>query len=219
MITIKNLSFKYKEINVLSDIAFTLQSKEKTAILGANGAGKSTLLNILAGLLPPTAGELEGVPKKTGLIFQNPDDQLFMPTVADDIRFGLINAGLDEEEIERRLTHVLEQFRLTKLRDALCRELSGGEKKRAALAGILALSPDLLLLDEPSSQLDPRGKRELAEQLALLPQTMLIATHDLRLAEQVCQNAVILNNGKIAAIGPVFKIMENDSLLYQCGLK
>ena len=142
-----------------------------------------------------------------------------MPTVADDIRFGLINAGLNAEEIETEMTAVLKQFRISHLKDVPCRELSGGEKKRAALAGVLALHPDILLLDEPTSQLDPRGKREFAEILNSLPQTCIIATHDLFLAQKICQNAVILDQGAIAAAGAVNTIINNDELLLRCGLK
>ncbi len=220
MITLRGICLTYPTgRKALSDISLTLQSGAKTALLGANGAGKSTLLAVLAGLIRPDAGKVAGLTGRTGFIFQNADDQLFMPTVADDIRFGLINAGLNAAEIEAEITAVLKQFRISHLKDVPCRELSGGEKKRAALAGVLALHPDILLLDEPTSQLDPRGKREFAEILNSLPQTCIIATHDLFLAQKICQNAVILDQGAIAAAGSVNTIINNDELLLRCGLK
>lgn len=220
MITLQGICLTYPTgRKALSDISLTLQSGAKTALLGANGAGKSTLLAVLAGLIRPDTGNIAGLTGRTGFIFQNADDQLFMPTVVDDIRFGLINAGLNAEEIETEMTAVLKQFRISHLKDVPCRELSGGEKKRAALAGVLALHPDILLLDEPTSQLDPRGKREFAEILNSLPQTCIIATHDLFLAQKICQNAVILDQGAIAAAGAVNTIINNDELLLRCGLK
>ena len=219
MITVNNLDVQFGKRILFQDVNMKFTPGNCYGVIGANGAGKSTLLAVLAGLIRPDTGNIAGLTGRTGFIFQNADDQLFMPTVADDIRFGLINAGLNAEEIETEMTAVLKQFRISHLKDVPCRELSGGEKKRAALAGVLALHPDILLLDEPTSQLDPRGKREFAEILNSLPQTCIIATHDLFLAQKICQNAVILDQGAIAAAGAVNTIINNDELLLRCGLK
>lgn len=220
MITLQGICLTYPTgRKALSDVTLTLRPGVKTALLGANGAGKSTLLAVLAGLIRPDSGNISGLTGRTGFVFQNPDDQLFMPTVADDIRFGLINAGLNEPEIESETAAVLKQFRIAHLKDVPCRELSGGEKKRAVLAGVLALKPDILLLDEPTGQLDPRGKREFAEILNSLPQTCIVATHDLILARKICRDAVVLDRGAVAAAGSADAIINNDDLLLRCGLK
>ncbi len=220
MITLQHISLTYPTgRKALSDISLTLQSGVKTALLGVNGAGKSSLLNILAGIIRPDQGELTGLTGRTGFIFQNPDDQLFMPTVGDDIRFGLINAGLNKEQIEEKLLKILKRFRISDLKDVPCRELSGGEKKRVALAGVLVLDPDILLLDEPTGQLDPRGKRELTDILNSLSQTCVIATHDLNVAQKICQQAVILDHGTIAAVDHIDAIANDESLLLHYGLK
>lgn len=221
MITLQRICLTYPTgRKALSDVSLTLQSGAKTALLGANGAGKSTLLSVLAGLIRPDSGEISGLTGRTaGFVFQNADDQLFMPTVADDIRFGLINAGLNEAETDAETTAVLKQFQILHLKDVPCRELSGGEKKRAALAGVLASRPDILLLDEPTGQLDPRGKREFTGILNALPQTVVIATHDLFLAQKICRNAIVLDHGSIAASDTVESVLNNDELLSRCGLK
>ena len=220
MITLQSISLRYSDgRQALSDISLTLQTGIKTALLGANGAGKSTLLNVIAGLQSFNGGTISGLKGKIGFLFQNSDDQLFMPTVWEDIRFGLIQNGLSTNEADIRATSLLKRFNIFHLKDLPCRKLSGGEKKRVALAGVLAIDPDILLLDEPTEQLDPRSKRKLIEFINTLSQTGVIATHDLNLAQKTCQQAVILDQGKVAAQGTTEDIMNNDDLLWRYGLK
>lgn len=220
MITLQSISLSYPDgRQALSDISLTFQSGIKTALLGVNGAGKSTLLNVMAGLQSPNCGTISGLKGKIGFLFQNSDDQLFMPTVWEDIRFGFMQTGMSSSEADIRANSLLKRFNIFHLKDVPCRKLSGGEKKRVALAGVLAVDPDILLLDEPSEQLDPRSRRKLIEFLNTLSQTGILATHDLILAQKICQQAVILDQGKVVAKGATADIMNNDDLLWRYGLK
>lgn len=220
MITLQSISLSYSDgRQALCDISLTLQTGVKTALLGANGAGKSTLLNVIAGLQSPDGGTISGLKGKIGFLFQNSDDQLFMPTVWEDIRFGLMQTGLNASQADIRAASLLKRFDMFRLKDVPCRKLSGGEKKRVALAGVLATDPDILLLDEPTGQLDPRSRRKLIEFLNTLSQTGVIATHDLNLAQKTCQQAVVLDQGKVVAKGSIDDIINNDDLLWRYGLK
>jgi cobalt/nickel transport system ATP-binding protein len=214
-----NVEVHYRGDNtiVLHDISFVLHEGEKTALVGANGAGKSTLLLALAGVLPYT-GTIDTMGKKPGLVMQNPDDQLFMPTVAEDLAFGPRNFAMPETEIAVRMEKTLDALGITHLRDRLTSRLSGGEKRRAALAGILMMESPLLLLDEPSSFLDPRGRRQLLELLRARDEAMLIATHDLDFARSLCDRVILLCDGKIRADGEAAKILDDAALLDHCGL-
>jgi cobalt/nickel transport system ATP-binding protein len=153
-----------------------------------------------------------------GLVFQNPDDQFFMPTVEDDIAFGPRNYGMDEAELKIKMDSILEKLNISRLKERSAHHLSGGEKRLAGLAGILIMEPSLLLMDEPSSFLDPRSRRNLISVLKELPQTLLIATHDLDLAKNLCSRAILLKEGKISADGEVQKILDDSALLEECGL-
>jgi cobalt/nickel transport system ATP-binding protein len=221
VIQAKSLSVKYNRKDtdaVLDSISFSVRAGERIALIGANGAGKSTLLSSLIGILPPAAGELKvcGMPlhkdtlgevrRRAALVFQNPEDQLFMPTVEEDIAFGPRNYGLAEETIQVRMTAVLEELGISHLKNRFSHKLSGGEKRLAALAGVLVMAPSLLLLDEPASFLDPRARRGLIRILAGLSHTMVIATHDLDLALKLCPRVILLNHGKISADGPAAEI-------------
>lgn len=220
MITLQSISLSYPDRRqALSDVSLTFQSGIKTALLGANGAGKSTLLNVIAGLQSSNGGTISGLKGKIGFLFQNSDDQLFMPTVWEDIRFGLMQTGMSASEADIRTNSLLKRFNIFHLKDIPCRKLSGGEKKLVALAGVLSTNPDILLLDEPTEQLDPRSRRKLIEFLNTLSQTGIIATHDLTLAQKTCQQAVIMDHGKIVAQRSIDDIMNNDDLLWQYGLK
>jgi cobalt/nickel transport system ATP-binding protein len=197
---------------------------ERVALLGPNGAGKTTLMLHLNGLLRGTGAlEVTGIEvgerslrelrARVGLVFQDPDDQLFMPTVGEDVAFGPLNAGLDAEETEQR---VLEALRAVRMDDAAGRaphQLSMGERRRVAIATVLAGRPRLLVLDEPSANLDPRARRELLEVLELLETTMLVATHDLPLAAELCERAVILAHGEIVADGPTDAVLADAERL------
>jgi cobalt/nickel transport system ATP-binding protein len=214
----------------LEEVSFVLGEGERVALLGANGAGKSTLLLALVGVLEAASGEialdgsvvkkesLRELRQKIGMVFQNPDDQLFMPTVYEDAAFGPRNCGVPEEQLKERVNEVLRQLGISHLKNRMTHRLSGGEKRLAALAGILAMEPSILLMDEPFSFLDPRAQRRLLEILKALPQTMLIATHDLNMAKQLCRRAILLKEGRLLGDGPIEEVLANSALLERCGL-
>jgi cobalt/nickel transport system ATP-binding protein len=233
LIQAANLTVRYNvkdEKPALGGLNFSVNPGERIALMGANGAGKSTLLLSLSGVLLPGQGELsvDGIPvqkdrlgelrRRVGLLFQNPDDQLFMPTVEEDICFGPRSYGLDEEQIAARLAAVLENLGIGRLKNRLAHHLSGGEKRLAALAGILIMEPSLLLFDEPLSFLDPAARRNLIRILKELPQTMLIATHDPDLALALCGRVIILKEGGICADGPAADLLAGQAQLEQWGL-
>jgi cobalt/nickel transport system ATP-binding protein len=213
----------------LVSVSLAVGRGERVALIGANGAGKSTLLLLLAGVLSAAAGEVrvEGVVsskatlrdlrRKVGLVFQNPDDQLFCPTVGADVAFGPGNMRLGRDEIARRVTDALAAVGLAGFGDRAPFHLSVGEKKRAALATVLAMQPPVIALDEPSAGLDPRGRRELLALLNTLPQTMLVATHDLDFAAQLCPRAVLLSRGRVEADGAA-AILRDHALLERHGM-
>ena len=232
MIRAEHLSVIYPDGHkALDDITFSIEDGKKTALIGANGAGKSTLLMTIAGIVPVSSGTVtvngvdlskETLAKRRemiGFVFQNPDDQLFMSKVSDDIAFGPRNAGVSEDEIDRRMTRVLEELGIPHLRNRITDKLSGGEKRRVAVATVLVMDPDILIFDEPSSYLDPRSRRLLIKELSQADRTHFIATHDLDLALDVCENAIILQNGKIMAQGPASSLLGDRALLEKCGLE
>ncbi|MDO4551334.1 MAG: energy-coupling factor ABC transporter ATP-binding protein [Planctomycetia bacterium] len=200
------------------------------AVLGANGAGKSTLLESILGLVPFTCGrvvvdEMEVAPKnfhfirqKIGMVFQNSDNQLFSQTVREDVAFGPTNLHLGQEEVEERTEKALQQLGITHLARREVTRLSGGEKRLAAVAGVLAMRPEGILMDEPTSMLDPRACRELAGHLNGMSGLKIIATHDLSFVRRVCRRCVILHDGKIFAEGTTDDILERHDLLWECGL-
>jgi cobalt/nickel transport system ATP-binding protein len=227
------LTVKYnakEKAQALGNVSFSVEAGERVALIGANGAGKSTLLLSLIGILPPVEGELRlcGMPvrkdtlweirRRAALLFQNPDDQLFMPALADDIAFGPQNYGLEEADVSSRMNAVLEKLGISHLKNRLSHKLSGGEKRLAALAGVLVMEPSLLLLDEPSSFLDPRSRRNLIKILDGLTQTMVIATHDLDLALALCRRVILLKQGRISADGAAPEILGDKALLERNGL-
>ncbi len=214
----------------LNGLSFSCAEGERVAVLGANGAGKTTLMLALAGLVPLTAGWVEvgdaRLEKKTlplirqrlGFVFQNPESQLFCATVYDDLAFGLRNRGIGEVEIAARLAPLIASFRLEKVARRASQHLSAGEKRRAALAAVLACEPKTLLLDEPSSLLDPPGRRALIALLQSLPVGQWIATHDFELARALCSRAILLRNGTLAAAGDTETLLADAALLRQVGL-
>jgi cobalt/nickel transport system ATP-binding protein len=217
-------------VAALCDASFVIAAGERVAVLGANGAGKTTLLLAAVGVIQLADGELEvcGIPvkkatlldvrQKAGLVFQNPDDQLFMPTVYEDIAFGPRNYGVSEADIKAQVRRVLAKLNITHLENRLTGTLSGGEKRLAALAGVLVMEPSVLLLDEPTSFLDPRARRNLTGILSELPQTLVIATHDLTLAEDVCDRVILLKEGAVFADAPTADILHDAALLEEAGL-
>lgn len=214
----------------LKGVWLTIWEGERFALLGPNGAGKSTFLLLLNGLLLPTGGRLlvMGVEVKkenrkrlreiVGLVFQDPEDQLFMPTVLEDVAFGPLNMGLSREEAEVRAKEALSMVGLEGLEERHPHHLSAGEKRRAALASVLSMNPKILALDEPTANLDVRGIKALMEALRKFEGTVIVATHDVEFARRVCQKAAILESGKVVAQGPMEEIALNKGLLRDCGL-
>lgn len=215
-IDFKNVHYRYPNGHeALRGVTFRVTHGEKVALLGLNGAGKSTLMLHVNGLLLPTEGEVNvgGIPvtKKTaprvrqevGMLFQDPDDQLFMPTVGEDVAFGPANMRLERDEIERRVTEALAGMDVLDLRDHAPYQLSGGQKKRVALATVLSMEPSILVMDEPTSGLDLRAANKVAEIVSGFGHTCLIATHDLGLAAQLCRRALVIDAGRIVFDGPV----------------
>lgn len=227
-----DLHYSYPDGTVgLAGVSFRITHGESVALVGANGAGKSTLLLHLNGCLLPTKGSVQvgdlPITKKTcaavrrsvGMVFQDSDDQLFMPTVFEDVAFGPMNLGLSAEEVEPVVVQALRRVDALHLKDRPPYRLSAGEKRRAAIATVLAMSPDILVMDEPSSNLDPKSRRELIELLKTFEHTKIIATHDLDLAIQLCLRTIVLSQGKIVADGLTMNIFSDDDLLAQSRLE
>ena len=214
----------------LAGLTFALRAGERTAVVGANGAGKSTLLLHTDGLLLPTAGRvfvadipvikpnLPAIRQRVGYLFQQPDDQLFLPTVRDDVAFGPANMGLGAAEIERRVDEALAAVGAAELADRMPARLSVGQKKRVAIATLLAMRPSLLVMDEPTASLDPRARRQLLELLAALPHTALIATHDPGLVRTLCTRVLVLHRGRLLADGAPARILGDRALLREAEL-
>jgi len=230
IVTIKDLSFGYPDgRQALNDVSLTIYRGESVALVGPNGAGKSTLILHLNGVLrsngsirllgkPIDDKNLKWIRSKVGLVFQNPDDQLFSPTVFDDVAFGPINMGYSDEEVRQSVNHALEMVGMEGFEKRSPHHLSIGEKKRVAIATVLSMSPEILVIDEPSSNLDPRGKWDLIEVLKSLPVTRVIVSHDLELVEALCQRTVILDRGQVAADGLTKDILANKKMLSKHGL-
>ena len=212
MLTVKDLIVEYPDgTRAVDGVCFSLDAGESVALIGANGAGKTSLLLALVGVLPAAAGEvylgdtlldkknLREIRSRIGLVFQNPDDQLFMPNIFEDIAFGPRNFGCDEEETGKRVDSALSGLGIRHLSGKSPLKLSGGEKRLAAVATVLAMQPDYLLFDEPSAFLDPRARRNLVKIVSELPQGKIIATHDLAFAAETCSRVLLLQNGKLAA--------------------
>ncbi len=233
MIEIERLSFSYPDgRRALSDISLRVEAGERVALVGPNGAGKSTLLLHLNGILRPVDGviRVDGLPltertvgqirAMVGLVFQNPDDQLFSPRVFEDVAFGPLHMGLPEDEVRARVERALAAVDMSAYADRTSYHLSLGEKKRIALATVLSMNPRVLALDEPSSGLDPRARRSLIRLLqGLNGQTLLIASHDMRLVRELCPRMVILDGGTIVADGPTESLITDSALLEQHGLE
>jgi cobalt/nickel transport system ATP-binding protein len=231
-VEVDGLDYVYPDgTQALRDVSFRIGTGRAVALIGGNGAGKSTLLLHLCGALLPTRGvvRLAGMPitrgtvararQMAGLVFQDPDDQLFMPTVAEDVAFGPMNAGLPPEAVERRVTAALDRVGLAHLRERPPYRLSAGEKRGAAIATVLAMAPAVLVMDEPSTHLDPRGRRRLIELLRALPQTRIIATHDLDLVLETCDEALLLSDGRRVAHGPAATLLADEPLMLAHGLE
>jgi cobalt/nickel transport system ATP-binding protein len=225
MVEISNLSYSYDDGTVaLDDVNLSIETGESVAILGPNGAGKSTILKIIAGLLFPFNGvvRLAGSELKyqnadqlrngIGILFQDPDDQIFMPRVWDDIAFGPINLGLDEHEVRKRVKEALALTDLMGYEDRSPHHLSYGEKKRVAIAGIIAMKPRLLLLDEFTANLDPKGRGEIMDVIKRLKTTVILVTHNINTALKMADRIIVLNK-KVIGSGTPSEIFSNENLL------
>ncbi|MBR1417363.1 MAG: ABC transporter ATP-binding protein [Synergistaceae bacterium] len=233
MLKIKNLYYSYPDGHAaLNGVNLELKRGERLALVGANGSGKSTLLLHIAGALAAQRGEIilnnklinanniNLLREAAGLIFQEPDDQLFMPSVLEDLCFGLIANNIDAKVAKSRAVEMLNNLNIAHLAERPPHKLSGGEKRMAALAGILVMNPEILILDEPSAALDPKARRTVINTLNnLTHQAILLATHDLDMALDVCERAIILNNGQVAASGKLPELLQDESLLIQNGLE
>lgn len=231
-VEVENLSFHYPDGNqALKGISLSIGSNEKVALVGPNGAGKSTFMLHLNGLLPTQQGSIRvgGLPVGNdnlgrirawvGLVFQNPDDQLFNPKVIDDVAFGPLHMGLAEGEVLRRSRAALEAVGMAGFEDRISHHLSIGQKKRIAIATVLSMGPQILVLDEPTAGLDPRARRSLIGLLDEMECTMLVATHDLYMVEEIFRRTIILDDGQVVADGPTKDIMRNEALLRAHGLE
>ncbi len=231
-IRILDLNYQYSDGTLALDgISLEAGQGETLAVVGASGAGKSTLLMHLNGTLVPQQGEisirgtkiekksLNQIRETVGMVFQNPDDQLFMPTVREDVAFGPGNMGLDQVEIEKRVEESLHLVGAWRLRDKAPYHLSEGEKRSVAIAGILAMKPDIMVMDEPGTGLDPMSRRNLIRLLGKMTCTTVIATHDLDMALDVCSKCLVLHQGRIAAFGNTPDILADSELLAGCMLE
>jgi len=226
IVEVKDLHYTYPDnTRALQGVSFRIEHGGAVGIVGANGAGKSTLLQHLNGYLVPAQGAVRigdypltketvrQVRRTVGMVFQDPDDQLFMPTVYEDVAFGPLNLGLPTAEIETRVEHALETVGAAHLRDRPPYRLSGGEKRVVAIACVLSMSPDILVLDEPTSNLDPRARRQLIALLKSFHHTKIVATHDLDLVLDLCSRVIVIHEGKIKADGSVLDIFGDETLL------
>jgi cobalt/nickel transport system ATP-binding protein len=225
LIEVRGLSYTYPDGHeALHDISLLIHRGEKIGIVGGNGAGKSTLLlhfnGILSGAggiiifgMAPDHANIREIRRRVGVVFQNPDDQLFSPTVYDDVAFGPRNLGLSEEEVALRVGESLDAVGLAGFEERSAFHLSFGEKKRAAIATVLAMGPDIIALDEPTSNLDPKGKREMSEFLEKLGGTQIIVTHNLELVRKHCDRAVVMREGRIVADGSPSDIFTDAEFL------
>ena len=235
-VEVRDLSYRYppKGRLALAGVSFTVAEDECIAILGPNGAGKSTLMLHLNGLLPEQppqepsiwvggqpliAKNLDAIRQRVGLLFQDPDDQLISATVFEDVAFGPQQLGVDGAILRSLVSHCLGQVGLEGFEDRAPHRLSHGEKRRVCLAGVLACKPTVLVLDEPTSDLDPRGRREFKALLQGLPGAKIIATHDLELVVDLCSRVIILDEGKLVAQGSTVALLSNEALMLEHGLE
>ncbi|MBE0417757.1 MAG: ABC transporter ATP-binding protein [Coriobacteriia bacterium] len=231
-IDVDGVHYRYPDgTAALEGVSFSVGHGESIALVGANGAGKSTLLMHLMGFLVPTQGSvrvgevpvtkstLRDIRRTVGMVFQDPDDQLFMPSVAEDVGFGPMNLGLPAEEVLARVDDALSRVGALHLKERQPYRLSAGEKRAAAIATVLAMCPSALVMDEPSSNLDPRARRRLIDLLATFDHTKIIATHDLDLALELCERTIVMSAGTITADGPTIEVFADDGLLDRSGLE
>ena len=229
---VNDITFAYPDGHkAIGGLSFAIEPGESVGLVGANGAGKSTLLLLLLGILQPQSGHVEVLGQKLdkrtvktlrqrmGLVFQDSDDQLFCATVGEDVAFGPCNAGLDATAVEAAVSSALDVTGITALRERAPYKLSGGEKRLAAITSVLSMNPSVLIMDEPSSSLDPRARRNLIGLLRRLPQTKLVTSHDLDLVWDTCSRVLVLQEGKIVADGPAKVVLSDEALMQAAGLE
>jgi len=229
---LRQVSYQYPDgTAALTDVSVLIRHEQRVALLGPNGAGKSTLIGHLNGIIetqvgtvlvedvPLTDATLSVVRQRVGVVFQDPDNMLFMTSIADDIAFGPRNLGLHESQVHDRVTRAIAAVGLTGLENKPGMHLSFGQKKRAALAAVLAMEPAVLVLDEPTSNLDPRGRREMLELVRSLDVTLLVATHDLEAAWELCGRALVIDEGRLVADGDAHDILRDRDLMLSHGLE
>lgn len=231
IVRIRDLEYIYPDgTRALCGIDLDILQGEAVGLIGPNGAGKSTLLLHLNGILPGHSKveimgleindkNLNFIRSKVGLVFQNPEDQLFMPTVFDDVAFGPINLDLKQEEVRNRVKKALEDVGMLDLASRVTHHLSFGEKKRISMATVLSMNPEILVLDEPSTNLDPKSRKDLIDRLKKFNQAKIIAGHDLELILDICHRVIVLDKGKIVAQGDTKEILSNKSLMESPGLE
>ncbi len=232
ILEVNDLHYTYPDGTIgLKGVSFRITHGESVALVGENGAGKSTLLLHLNGYFSPRRGtvrigdslinkdNLNAVRRTVGMVFQNPDDQLFMPTVFDDVAFGPLNLGLSPDEVERKVSEALKTVGVGHLKKRPPYKLSQGEKRLVSIATVLAMSPDILVMDEPTSSLDPRSRRRLIELLKTFRHSKIIATHDLDMAMDLCERVIVIHQGKAVADGPTQMIFQDEALLHNSGLE
>lgn len=231
MLEIKKLNYSYPDgKKALKDINIKIDDNETIGIVGANGAGKSTLIKTIVGIFLTDQGEiivdgekvtkktLNSIRKKVGVVFQNPDDQLFMNKVYDDIAFGPRNYKLTEEKVKEKVERVMKELNIENLKDRSPNNLSGGEKRKVAIATVLSMEPSIILFDEQTSFLDPKGKRILIETLKGINTTKIIATHDLDMVKDNCKRVIVLKEGQVVADGKPKEILNNIEFMEKCEL-
>lgn len=225
MIEVKDLTFEYEKGKpVLDHISFTIHDGESVGLIGANGAGKSTLMKLMLGLLDSNGSikcddlaviseNLPSVRKNLGFVLQNSDNQMFMPTVLDDIMFGLLNQSVSRKEAEKKADEVLKLLNIEYLKNRYNHRISGGEKRMAAIAAVLAMSPKALLMDEPTSALDPQNRRMIINTINSLKETKIITSHDLDMILDTCERVILLSDGKIVKDAGAEEILYDRELL------
>ncbi len=230
-IEIERLTYTYPDGHAaLHDVSLHIEPCEKVALVGPNGAGKSTLMLHLNGILtgvgalrvaglPVTQSNLAQIRSRVGLVFQNPDDQLFSPTVYDDVAFGPIYQGFSHIEVRQKVEEALKRVNMGEYAGRVSHHLSVGEKKRIAIATVLSMNPEVLVLDEPTAGLDPRARRSLIHLLDHLDITMLVSTHDMRMVQEIFPRMVIMDEGRIVADGSTGQLLANEALLNAHGLE
>ena len=226
VLDLRSVAFAYPDGHqALFGVDLQVQRGERVAVLGPNGAGKTTLVLHLNGILQPGAGtvtvsglpvvrdNLQEIRRRVGIVFQDPDDQLFMGSVRDDVAFGPRNLGVRGAELDRRVMAALDMVGMADFADRPPHHLSFGQRRRVAVATVLVMEPEIIVLDEPSSNLDPASRRELADILTGLEVTLMMVTHDLPYALQLCPRAIVLSDGIVAAQGSTFDILTDDALM------